>query len=141
MVMMMDVSSSQPIPQTRVYENTLGHRVLQECRGHDRKSGTCRPILLLHSIAGDVADSLFQYDSYLVQPSGLAAGTTDASTAQTDPAAFDATTSMIWMQDAVRERMQAESTLVRPREELENYLNSPLVDFHAEKLDIIGLWG
>src|SRR5215471_18313639 len=35
-----DVCSSRPHPQTRVCENTLGHRVLRACRGHHRKGGT-----------------------------------------------------------------------------------------------------
>jgi hypothetical protein len=45
----MDGCSSRPHPQTRVYEDTLGHGVLQACRRHHRKSGmSCLILLLVH---------------------------------------------------------------------------------------------
>jgi hypothetical protein len=85
----------------------------------------------------------FQYDSYCIPPlsSGLAAGATPASTAQTDAAAFHATSSMNWMESAVQERVQAEATLANPRQELHDYLDSPLVNSHGGTLDIVAWWG
>jgi hypothetical protein len=97
-------------------------------------------------IASGVADSSlssFQYDSYCTPPSssGLAAGATPASTAQTDDAAFHDASIMIWMESAVQERMQAEAALGGPRQELHDYLNSPLVNSHGRPLDLVAWWG
>jgi len=93
--------------------------------------------------ASGVADYSFQYDSYCIPPSssGLAAGTTPASTAQTDAVAFHATGWMIWMESSVQGRVQAETTLVNPRQELHDYLDSPLVSSHAEPLGLVAWWG
>lgn len=48
---------------------------------------------------------------------------------------------MIWIQSVVQKRVQAEATLARPRQELHDYLDSPLVDLHAGTLDVIAWWG
>jgi hypothetical protein len=91
-----------------------------------------------------VADSSFQYDSYCIplSSSGLAAGTTTpASTDQTGAAAFNATTSNMWIRSTLQKRVQAEATLTGHRQELHDYLDSPLVDPNAETLDVVAWWG
>lgn len=97
--------------------------------------------------ASGVADSSFQHNSYCIPPSssGLAAEATPVSTDQTDAASFHATrpatSSMSWVRSAVQERVQTEATLVNPRQELHDYLDSPLVDLPDETLDLAAWWG
>ena len=91
-------------------------------------------------IASGVADSSFQFDSYWILPSS--SGLVATSTAQMDPAdTHPATSSTAWMHAAVQKRVQAEAELAGPRQELHDYLNSPLVNPQDKTLDVVAWWG
>ena len=91
--------------------------------------------------ASGVADSSFHYDSYYTPPSSseLAAGTTPASTAQMDAAAFLDTGVTTWMYSAVQKRVQAETALADHRQGLHDYLDSPLLPDKTPNL--VAWWG
>jgi hypothetical protein len=94
---------------------------------------------------------LFQCGSYWIQPSSSGRATTEltlhlpTSTAQTSSAALSADDYQkeweVWTFSTAQNNMQAEATLANPLEELNDYLNSPLVDFRDKKLDIVVWWG